>query len=538
MGKSPRKKPRLPKVNPKTDEEPKSDPAPIILSSDDEADDDLSLKIVEKAMLRASGNETNTNPSSSSKHEEITTQVKKKTKKRNEKTGTRDDAVEEPKSESAPITLISNNDTYNDTSLRIFKKTMSSSRGNENNPNPSSSSSKPEEIVTESKKKTKKRKERKKENKEDNTAEDVEPKDSDVTLETNPAEKSDNIVLRKLLRGPRYFDPPDNNWGNCYNCGEGGHITANCTSARRKKPCFVCGSFEHNVKQCNKGKDCFICKKGGHRAKDCPEKSFLGPQSTKICLKCGDSGHEMFSCRNTYSLDDLKEIECYICKCIGHLCCVDNTHAGPKEVSCYRCGQLGHSGWECGRVYTETTSNGNVTPSSCYKCGQEGHISRKCTTSIKKEKRKSEYSSPRKSHSRDNYQNHIGNRTVPHNDRKKSKTQYGQQFGQQPTSSQSSKQRSRSRGGWMTEDPGPSDWGSSKSQDRYYKSSEKFHSHNNSGYNSGFHGNGNGHGHGGRKLHYESPVASNGGYQHRFSASRFGNSSNYGKRERDYGWDY
>ncbi|KAF1859789.1 hypothetical protein Lal_00027971 [Lupinus albus] len=40
----------------------------------------------------------------------------------------------------------------------------------------------------------------------------------------------------------------------------------------RKKPCFVCGSLEHSVKQCTKGLDCFIYKKGGHRAKDCPDR--------------------------------------------------------------------------------------------------------------------------------------------------------------------------------------------------------------------------------------------------------------------------
>lgn len=54
------------------------------------------------------------------------------------------------------------------------------------------------------------------------------------------------------------------------------------------------------------GQDCFICKKSGHRAKDCPEKYKGGSLSLKICLKCGDSGHDMFSCWNDYSPDDLK----------------------------------------------------------------------------------------------------------------------------------------------------------------------------------------------------------------------------------------
>lgn len=55
---------------------------------------------------------------------------------------------------------------------------------------------------------------------------------------------------------------------------------------------------------CVQGRDCFICKQHGHRAKDCSEKN----NSSKICLKCGDMGHEMFSCRNDYCPDDLKVV--------------------------------------------------------------------------------------------------------------------------------------------------------------------------------------------------------------------------------------
>lgn len=54
--------------------------------------------------------------------------------------------------------------------------------------------------------------------------------------------------------------------------------------------------------------DCFICKKGGHRAKDCLEKHTSRSKSVAICLKCGNSGHDMFSCRNDYSPDDLKVV--------------------------------------------------------------------------------------------------------------------------------------------------------------------------------------------------------------------------------------
>lgn len=40
-----------------------------------------------------------------------------------------------------------------------------------------------------------------------------------------------------------------------------------------------------------------------------------------------------------------QEIQCYVCKKFGHLCCVNTTEAIPKEFSCYKCGQMGHIGW-------------------------------------------------------------------------------------------------------------------------------------------------------------------------------------------------
>ncbi|XP_057955174.1 uncharacterized protein LOC131149102 [Malania oleifera] len=266
-----------------------------------------------------------------------------------------------------------------------------------------------------------------------------------ASLEKPDAVVSDNIVLRKLLRGPRYFDPPDSGWGACYNCGEEGHVAVNCTAAKRKKPCFICGSLEHNVKTCKKGQDCFICKSGSHRAKDCPERlkgSFL---SSKICLKCGDLGHDMFLCRNDYCPDDLKEMQCYICKSYGHLCCSKFAGNDPREVSCYQCGMLGHTGLGCTRSNRENMGVGSL--SSCYRCGEEGHFARECTKAGKKNR---ESSTPSRKFSKEDRE-YLGFRSAPHDlgkPVKKKRIRY-----EDKSITTSTSRKAKRRGGWIADDP-------------------------------------------------------------------------------------
>ncbi|XP_004229054.1 uncharacterized protein [Solanum lycopersicum] len=94
---------------------------------------------------------------------------------------------------------------------------------------------------------------------------------------------------------------------------------------------------------------CFICKRRGHLAKDClnAKTQILQAQSCEFCLKCGDKGHDMFTCKDGYSSTDLEKIQCGVCKAFGHLSCVDYKDYGPKQVSCYNCGMLCHLSSDC-----------------------------------------------------------------------------------------------------------------------------------------------------------------------------------------------
>ncbi|XP_071690456.1 uncharacterized protein [Rutidosis leptorrhynchoides] len=334
--------------------------------------------------------------------------------------------------------------------------------------------------------------------------------ETDAFLELHPVKKSDNLVLRKLLRGPRYFDPASN-WGNCCNCGESDHTVASCAviSAvnKRKKPCYICASFEHDGRHCEQGKGCLICNKKGHRAKNCPEKSVEGFRKTDLCLKCGDSGHDMFTCKSAYSLDDLKEIQCYLCKGFGHLCCT-NYCKGLSDVSCYRCGQLGHNGLECQSSSVPAETTNTTSRASCRKCGEEGHKGRK------RQKRRKR-NNGKQCHLNDNRDN-PGVKSAPHElsqAYKRNKMENGYSNSSQPKRTGGSIIEDRgnngtqwgppSTSGWINKNPVDhhgTQWRSPSTPDNY-RSNDSFHEeHGVTGNDSGF----------------QFDVSGSNGYQHSF----------------------
>lgn len=59
------------------------------------------------------------------------------------------------------------------------------------------------------------------------------------------------------------------------------------------------------------GKYCHNCRRIGHLAKYCLKEHLNGSQEFKVCLRCGDAGHDMPLCMNDYPPDDMKACEIF-----------------------------------------------------------------------------------------------------------------------------------------------------------------------------------------------------------------------------------
>jgi len=220
-------------------------------------------------------------------------------------------------------------------------------------------------------------------------------------------------------------------------------------------------------------------------------------------------------------------IQCYICKGFGHLCCGNSVKTSPGVISCYKCGQLGHTGLACAKIHGEDIVTGSS--SSCYKCGEEGHFARECMNSAKANKRSREFSTPTLRFHREKDYSEF--KSVPldlSKVRKRKKTRNDEKGITTP-------QKSKRRGGWIVEDPG--DLSHRKSEKGRWRSPATPKGHKIAGLTASGHISSSQSSKKSSTGLYGSS-ASQGwskGFQHRFSAGRFGNSGSEGM-QRNYSW--
>ncbi|KAN0059782.1 hypothetical protein ACQY0O_008356 [Thecaphora frezii] len=147
----------------------------------------------------------------------------------------------------------------------------------------------------------------------------------------------------------------------CYNCGQQGHVSAQCGMEAQPKTCYRCNETGHISRECpnsapagaigGAGGECYKCGQPGHIARSCPTAGgFGGPRGG-----FGGAGART----------------CYNCGGVGHLSrdCTSASGANAGGQRCYNCNETGHISRECPKPQTK----------SCYKCGSPDHLAAACT---------------------------------------------------------------------------------------------------------------------------------------------------------------